>query len=117
MAWEVVAYQDEQARQPVSDFIKSLSQKDQARVYWTLDLLHEFGLNLKMPYARPVRGRLWELRVQSGRSTYRILYFAHTGCRFVLLHAFRKKTRETPRKELAVAEWRLADVLARAEGE
>ena len=49
MAWEIVAYQDEQARQPVNDFIASLPQKDQARIYWTLDLLREFGLDLKMP--------------------------------------------------------------------
>lgn len=117
MAWEIVVYQDEQARQPVSDFIASLPQKDQARVYWTLDLLREFGLDLGMPYARHVQGKLWELRVRSGRNIYRILYFAHTGQRFVLLHAFEKKTRKMPRRELAVAEHRLADVLARAEEE
>jgi phage-related protein len=117
MAWEIAAYQDEQARQPVNDFIASLPQKDQARIYWTLDLLREFGLDLKMPYACPVHGKLWELRVQSGRNIYRIFYFAHTGQRFVLLHAFQKKTRKTPRKELTIAEQRLTDVLARVEEE
>jgi len=117
MAWEIVAYQDEQARQPVTDFIASLPQKDQARIYWTLDLLREFSLDLKMPYARPVHGKLWELRVRSGRNIYRIFYFAHTGQRFVLLHAFQKKTRKTPRKELAIAERRLTEVLAHIEEE
>ena len=117
MAWEIVAYQDEQARQPVTDFIASLPQKDQARIYWILDLLREFGLDLRMPYARPVHGKLWELRIQSGRNIYRIFYFAHTGRRFVLLHVFQKKTRKTPRKELTIAERRLNDVLARAEEE
>ncbi len=117
MAWEIVTYQDEQARQPVNDFVASLPQKDQARIYWTLDLLREFGLDLKMPYACPVHGKLWELRVQSGRNIYRIFYFAHIERRFVLLHAFQKKTRKTPRKELAIAEWRLNDVLARVEEE
>jgi len=117
MAWEIVAYQDEQARQPVNDFIASLPQKDQARVYWTLDLLREFGLGLRMPYARPVHGKLWELRIQSGRNIYRVFYFAHTGRRFVLLHAFRKKTQKTPRNELDIAERRLNDVLARTEEE
>jgi phage-related protein len=117
MAWEIVAYQDEQGRQLVTDFIASLPQKDQARIYWTLELLREFGLALKMSYARPVHGKLWELRIQSGRNIYRIFYFAHTGRRFVLLHAFQKKTRKTPRKELAMAERRLAAVLARVEEE
>ncbi len=82
-----------------------------------LDLLRTFGLALKMPYARPVRGKIWELRIQSGRNAYRILYFAHTGRRFVLLHAFQKKTRKTPRTELETAEHRLADVLDRVEEE
>ena len=76
MAWGIVAYQDEQACQPVNDFIASLPQKDQARMYWMLDLLREFGLDLKMPYARPIHGKLWELRVQSGRNIYRVFYFA-----------------------------------------
>ncbi|HEY68816.1 MAG TPA: hypothetical protein G4N97_11170 [Thermoflexia bacterium] len=35
----------------------------------------------------------------------------------MLLHAFQKKTRKTPRRELAVAEQRLAEVLARIEEE
>ncbi len=117
MTWEIVSYQDERGRQPVNDFIANLPPKDQARVYWTLDLLREFGLKLGMPYARPVRGQLWELRVPSGRRAYRIFYFAHTRRRFVLLHAFQKKTRKTPRRELAVAEQRLAEVLARIEEE
>ncbi|MCK4449286.1 MAG: type II toxin-antitoxin system RelE/ParE family toxin [Anaerolineae bacterium] len=46
-----------------------------------------------------------------------IFYFAHTGQRFVLLHAFQKKTRKTPHKELAIAQRRLTDVLARVEEE
>ena len=117
MTWKIGAYQGEKGRQPVNKFIACLSQKNQARVYWTLDLLREFGLDLKMPYTRHVHGELWELRIQSGRNIYRILYFAHTGRRFVLLHAFQKKTHKTPRKELAVAQRRLGDVLARAEEE
>jgi len=117
MTWKIVSYQDEQGRQPVNDFVADLPQKDQARIYWTLDLLCELGLSLKMPYARPVAGRLWELRTQSGRNIYRIFYFAHTGRRFVLLHAFQKKTRKTPRTELSIAERRLTDVLTRFEEE
>lgn len=117
MTWKIVSYQDEQGRQPVNDFVAALPQKDQARIYWMLDLLREFGLDLKMPYARPVHGKLWELRVQSGRSIYRIFYFAHTGQRFVLLHALQKKTRKTPQKELSIAERHLTDVLTRVEEE
>jgi len=40
---------------------------------------------------------------------HRTLYFAATGRRFVLLHAFTKKTQKTPPGEIDIAERRLAD--------
>lgn len=56
-------------------------------------------------------GKLWELRIRAGRKAYRVIYFAFTGQRFILLHAFLKKTRKTPRKQIAIAQRRLADFL------
>jgi phage-related protein len=38
-----------------------------------------------------------------------VLYFAASGRRLVLLHAFTKKTPRTPRGEIAMAERRLDD--------
>lgn len=65
------------------------------------------GIELGMPYARPIKGtELWELRPMSNR----ILYFLvdQKGV-FVLLHAFRKKTQETPRKHIRIALERMRD--------
>ena len=64
-----------------------------------------------MPYVRHLTGKLWELRISSGRLDYRLLYFAHTGRRFVLLHAFSKKTQKTPRREIEIALRRMAELL------
>ncbi len=64
-----------------------------------------------MPYARHLKGKLWELRISSGRLTYRVLYFARAGRRFVLLHIFRKKTQKTPRREIDTALRRMAELL------
>ena len=47
----------------------------------------------------------------AGGKSYRVIYFAHTGRRFILLHAFLKKTRKTPRPELAIARKRLTGFL------
>jgi phage-related protein len=38
--------------------------------------------------------------------SYRILACTHKGNRVILLHGFQKKTRETPRQELEIAEQR-----------
>jgi phage-related protein len=62
---------------------------------------------------KAVRGKLWELRVRAGRARYRILYFAFVGQRFVLLHGFVKKTANTPRREIEIAERRMVDFIAR----
>ena len=113
MAWKVIFYETEAGESPVWDFIFGLPAKDQAKVVRALDLLEEFGLDLRAPYVRSVTGRrkLWELRVKG----YRILYFAFTGRRMVMLHAFAKKTRKTPRREITMAEKRMDDFLRRHE--
>ena len=93
-----------------------LPEKDRARIAWTINLLEEYGFQLGSPYVKHLRGKLWELRIRAGRKAYRIIYFAYVGQQFVLLHGFLKKTRKTPRRELEIAERRMADFLTREEG-
>jgi hypothetical protein len=57
MAWKVVFYETETGENPVWGFIFSLPAKDQAKVVRALDLLEEFGLELRAPYVRSVTGR------------------------------------------------------------
>ncbi len=72
-------------------------------------MLADYGLQLGAPHSKHLRGKVWELRIGSGRRDYRVLYFAATGRPFVLLHAFVKKTPKTPRGELETAERRLLE--------
>jgi len=72
-----------------------------------LDLLEEFGVRLKMPHAKQIIEKLWELRP----FPVRLLSFAHDDKQFVILHAFRKKTRETPEKDKNTALRRMQEVL------
>jgi phage-related protein len=51
------------------------------------------------------------LRVQAGRGNVRVFYFFMSGRRIVLLHAFWKKTRNTPKQELEMASRRLAEMV------
>lgn len=113
MSWTVENYQDARGRRPVEEFILGLPEKYQGRIAWTVELLKEYGLQLGMPYARHLRGRLWELRISDGPAGYRIIYFTHTEQRFILLHGFSKKTRRTPRQELSTAERRMTEFLER----
>ena len=113
MIWTVEFYTDARGDSPLDDFLRSLPERDEARIAQTIELLREFGLQLGRPYVKSLTAKLWELRVSTRGRAYRIIYFAHTGRRFVLLHGFVKKTRKTPKRELDVARRRLTDYLER----
>lgn len=107
--WAIEFYTDERGRSPVIEFINGLPARERARVRNVLRLLREFGVLLRLPHARPVSGHsgLWELRA----GAVRLFYFAYTGRRFIILHAFPKKTQKTPKQEIATAERRRAEFL------
>jgi phage-related protein len=109
--WTVENYIDARGRSPVEEFFDQLPANDRARIDQTIGLLEEFGLQPGPPYVKHLEGKLWELRVRAGRRSYRVIYFAFTGQRFILLHAFLKKTQKTPRREIATAKRRLTDFL------
>lgn len=115
MAWITEFYTDEQGRAPVEEFLDTVPRKERAKILRDLNLLEEFGLQLGSPHVRHLTGKLWELRIRTRGKAYRIIYFAYTGQRFILLHAFLKKTNKTPRAELHVSETRLLDFLEREE--
>jgi phage-related protein len=105
--WQIHFYEDHRGKSPVLDFINGLSPMDRARVNNGLRLLEEFGIDLGMPHARRIEGRLWELRPGGNR----LFYFLYTERRFVILHGFRKQSMKTPEKEIATALRRMKELL------
>ena len=53
---------------------------------------------------------MYEVRAKDHKGIYRVIYVAHTGRRFILLHGFIKKTQKTPRRELEIAKERLKEL-------
>ena len=112
MKWEIEFYEDSRGNVPVDEFYQSLTSKEEkVKCDWIIDLLEELGIELGMPYARPIKGTpLWELRPMANR----ILYFLFTKENtFVLLHGFRKKTQETPKRHIEIALKRMDDYIER----
>ncbi len=56
---------------------------------------------------------IWEIRVDVGRNTYRLLGFFHGEELIVLTNSFQKKSQKTPQGEIRLAEKRKADYLNR----
>ncbi|GAB1540625.1 type II toxin-antitoxin system RelE/ParE family toxin [Scytonema sp. NUACC21] len=114
--WQVEFYKLSDGSSPVLAWFEEQEVKVQAKFARTFDLLKEYGISVGMPHVRSMKGsKLFEIRVEQDTNIYRILYFAYTGQRFVLLHGFQKKTQKTPKKELEIAESRMKAFLADAE--
>jgi len=114
--WSVEYYVEDSGHVPVDAFLDELDQKTLARFLWSIEQLRVRNLQARYPLARPVEGKIWELREESNTNIYRILYFFFTGRRIVLLHGFAKKTEKLPRRELETAQRRLARFLEREGG-
>lgn len=113
-AWRAVYYKNASGKVPVREFIEEQDAKTQERIMADLGRLRKFGSALGFPYVRKLAGReFFELRTRVGGDAYRTFYFAYSGRKFVLLHAFQKKSQKTPEKELDTAEVRMKDYIER----
>ncbi len=110
--WTVEFYTRIDGSCPLVEFIEEQSIPIQAKVLSELDDLAEFGL-MPRGKAKHLEGKLWELRFRAKEVSIRLIYFAHTGRQFVVLHGFCKKTQKTPKKELRIARGRLQNYLDR----
>jgi phage-related protein len=111
--WSVEFYADADGDSPVLDWYESLDEKTKAKLIWIFQLLESNGIELGMPYIKPLGDKLYEIRADVNRNAFRVVYFLYTGRRFILLHGFQKKTQKTPTKELARARTYLEDFLER----
>lgn len=76
-----------------------------------LELLAEHGPNLRLPHSRALGEGLFELRPRGKVAMGRALYCFVVGKRVVIVHAFVKKTQQTPDKELKLARKRVKELL------
>ena len=81
---------------------------DYARI---AELLMEHGPNLGLPHSRILGDALFELRPRGKTGIGRAFYCFLIGRRVVVLHAFVKKSQQTPDRELKLARKRLKEVL------
>lgn len=73
-------------------------------------MMREQGPDLGLPHTRAMGGGLFEIRAKGHEGIGRAFYCTVVGQRIVVLHAFTKKTEQTPPRELATARERLREV-------
>ncbi len=82
----------------MQEFIESQEMSTRAKITHAIVLLENCGPYLKPPYIKKLQDKLYELRI-SGKIEVRIFYTIISN-QYCLLHAFKKKSQKTPRKEL-----------------
>ena len=80
---------------------------DYARI---AELLMEHGPKLRLPHSRAFGGGLFELRPRGTAGIGRALYCFIAGQRVVVLHAFIKKSQQTPDRDLKLARKRIKEL-------
>lgn len=84
----------------VQNFMDSLGDGAVGRCRGYLDLLKNYGYNIRMPYSKNVLPGIFELRV-GGVYNVRLIYTFSQGCA-IIFYGFMKKTEKIKRRELKI---------------
>ena len=111
---EVHFYRTKAGHCPVEELLDGLSGKQAQKVFWVLRLIEELE-TIPSQYLKKLSGTedLWEVRVQHGGDTFRLIGFFEGRRLLVLTSGFAKKTERIPRQEIALAEKRRQDYQSR----
>ncbi len=97
----VVFFRMESGREPVRDWLKGLSKSDRKCIGEDIKTV-QFGWPLGMPLVRKLETELWEVRSTLKNRIARVIFTLWEN-KIVLLHGFIKKSRKTPKDDLALA--------------
>lgn len=107
--FEVVFYESEDGDCPVENFLLSLDTKMKAKMVGLLELLEEYGNQLREPYSKHLDDGIFEIRCKVGNNITRVLYFFYYEGKIILTNGFVKKTQKTPPEQIKIAKKFRAD--------
>ena len=89
--FEVEFYTKSNGEKPAKDFIFSLDTKIKAKVLGIIDVLEEYGTQLRELYSKHLDDGIFEIRGKVGTDITRVLYFFYYGQRIILTNGFIKR--------------------------
>lgn len=107
--WQIEFYETGAGNAPVLEWIEDMPEEDQALALGYIDQLARSGADARAPLVKPLGNKLFELRWKASDKQHRVIYFATSGRKFVMLHGFVKKQQGTPRKYVGLAMGRMRD--------
>ena len=97
-------YENAKGKKPAKEFILSLEPKMKAKMFHLIDVLEDYGNELREPYSSSLGNGIFELRCKIGSDITRVLYFFYYEGRIIITNGFIKKTQKTPPSEIELAE-------------
>jgi phage-related protein len=99
---------------PVKDHLDTLTDNQVTKIAWVLKLIRELD-QVPSKYFKKLKNTedIWEVRVDAGKNTFRLLGFLHGRELIILTNSFQKKSQRTPLKEINLAEKRKKEYLSR----
>jgi phage-related protein len=99
---ELVCFRNDAGGEPVRAWLKGLNEGERRTI--GTDLLRaQWRWPIGMPLCRPMSQGLWELRTDLPGNRAAWVFICFYDNRLVALHGFIKKTRATPKDDLALA--------------
>jgi phage-related protein len=107
-------YQTTSGKCPVGDHLNTLTDAQAKKVAWVLKLIREINQVPSKYFKKLVNTNdIWEVRIDVGKVTFRLLGFFYGHDLIILTNSFQKKSQKTPAMEIQLAENRKKKYLSR----
>ncbi len=110
-------YKTKDGTKPAKEFMLSQEPKMRAKLFGLVDMLEQYGNQLREPYSKSLGDGIFEIRAKVGTDITRVLYFFYYEGRIILTHGFVKKTQKTPPSEIERAKQYRKEFLERCDRE
>ncbi len=102
---EIIFYKTLSGDSPIEEFLDGLDSKQTQKVIWVMKIVEELDA-VPTTYYKKLKNTddIWEIRVQQSNNIFRLLGFQDEGRLVVLTNGFTKKTQQTPKNEIVLAE-------------
>ena len=110
----ILFYKTKSGKCPVKNHLDTLSDNQVTKITWVLKLIRELD-QVPSKYFKKLTNTddIWEVRVDVGKNTFRLLGFLHGRELIIFTNSFQKKSQKTPMNEIKLAEKRKKDFLSR----
>lgn len=98
-------FREHSGNEPVREWLKDLPAAERREIGADIRTV-QFGWPIGMPVVDHIADEIWEVRTRLSHRIVRVLFTLEDG-EMILLHAFVKKDRKTPKPDLDLARQRL----------